>query len=231
MKQREWVDLSVMIKNMIWMLVRVFIAYLMIAPTYAIFILSNTAAPRFLETKPEVLAWLSCFLLLIGYVLIRFSRTRYAGKLLSLSVLGAVVLIMYVEERYRIYEVYANAWSLFLAALYLMMLLYFIFPVKQLKPLLSLVPVAGVSWFLVWSFMWPASLTYDLISSKATISPERYQKVIDLLPEVYLDGFQSGLFSMLLALWLYAFVILCHNPKRSYRTLAAHIDKIRNARH
>ncbi len=40
-------------------------------------------------------------------------------KLLSLGVLGAVVLIMYVDERYRIFEVSRlHAWSLFLAALY-----------------------------------------------------------------------------------------------------------------
>lgn len=168
---------------------------------------------------------------MIGYVLIRFSKTRYMGKLLSLSVLGAVVLIMYVGERYRIFGVSVNAWSLFLAVLYLTMLLYFIFPVKQFKPLLSLVPVAGVSWFLVWTFVGPISLTYELISNKTTISIANYQKVIDLLPELYLDGFQSGLFSMLLVLWLYAFVILCHNPKRSYQQLASHAVKIRNAWH
>ncbi|MFA0070212.1 hypothetical protein AB4344_20705, partial [Vibrio breoganii] len=113
----------------------------------------------------------------IGYVLIRCSKTRYAGKLLSLSVLGAVVLIMYIDERYWIFEVSINAWTLFLAALYLIMLLYFIVPVKQLKPLLSLVPVASMSWFLVWSFVEPISLTYELISNKATIPIENYQKV------------------------------------------------------
>lgn len=189
-----------MIKNMIWMLLRVFIAYLLIGPTYAILILSNTAAPVFLDTTAEVLAWISCFLLVIGYVLIRFSKTRYVGKLLSLSVLGAVVLVMYLGERYRIFGVSVNAWSLFLAVLYLIMLLYFIFPIKQLKPLLSLVPVAGVSWFLVWALVGPISLTYELISSKTTISIVNYQKVVDLLPELYLDCFQSGLFSMLLVL-------------------------------
>ncbi|MFA0026038.1 hypothetical protein AB4369_24360, partial [Vibrio sp. 10N.261.49.A5] len=109
-----------------WMLLRVLIAYLLIGPTYAILILSNTATPVFLDTKVEVLAWISCFLLVIGYVLIRFSKTRYMGKLLSLSVLGAVVLIMYVDERYRIFGVSVNAWNLFLAVLYLTMLLYFI---------------------------------------------------------------------------------------------------------
>ncbi len=59
------------------MLLRVFIAYLLIGPTYAILILSNTAAPVFLDTTAEVLAWISCFLLVIGYVLFRFSKTRY----------------------------------------------------------------------------------------------------------------------------------------------------------
>ena len=186
-----------MIKNMIWMLLRVLIAYLLIGPTYAILILSNTATPVFLDTKVEVLAWISCFLLVIGYVLIRFSKTRYMGKLLSLSVLGAVVLIMYVDERYRIFGVSVNAWSL----------------------------------FLVWTFVGPISLTYELISNKTTISIANYQKVIDLLPELYLDGFQSGLFSMLLVLWLYAFIILCHNPKRSYQQLASHVVKIRNTWH
>ncbi|MFS1463756.1 hypothetical protein [Vibrio lentus] len=218
-----------MIKNMIWMLLRVFIAYLLIGPTYAILILSNTAAPVFLDTTAEVLAWISCFLLVIGYVLIRFSKTRYVGKLLSLSVLGAVVLVMYLGERYRIFGVSVNVWSLFLAVLYLIMLLYFIFPIKQLKPLLSLVPVAGVSWFLVWALVGPISLTYELISSKTTISIVNYQKVVDLLPELYLDGFQSGLFSMLLVLWLYALVVFGHNPKRSYQQLASYVVKIRNA--
>ncbi|WKY59610.1 hypothetical protein Q5H80_18710 [Vibrio sp. SNU_ST1] len=220
-----------MIKNMIWMLVRVFIAFLMIGPTYAILILSNTATPVFLDTTAEALAWISCFLLVIGYVLIRFSETRYVGKLLSLSVLGAVVLVMYLDERYRIFGVSVNAWSLFLAVLYLIMLLYFIFPIKQLKPLLSLVPVAGVSWFLVWAFVGPISLTYELISNKATISIANYQKVIDLLPEVYSSGFQSGLFSMLLVIWLYAFVVFGHNPKRSYQKLATYLAKSRNVRH
>ncbi|MFS1859848.1 hypothetical protein [Vibrio lentus] len=220
-----------MIKNMIWMLLRVFIAYLLIGPTYAILILSNTAAPVFLDTTAEVLAWISCFLLVIGYVLIRFSKTRYVGKLLSLSVLGAVVLVMYLGERYRIFGVSVNAWSLFLAVLYLIMLLYFIFPIKQLKPLLSLVPVAGVSWFLVWALVGPISLTYELISSKTTISIVNYQKVVDLLPELYLDGFQSGLFSMLLVLWLYALVVFGHNPKHSYQQLASYVVKIRNAWH
>jgi hypothetical protein len=149
------------------------------------------------------------------------------GKLLSLGVLGAVVLIMYVDERYRIFEVSVHAWSLFLAALYLIMLLYFIFPVKQLKPLLSLVPVAGVSWFLVWGIVSPINVTYELISSKTTISIANYQKVIDLLPELYLDGFQSGLFSMLLVIWLYAFVVFGHNPKRSYQKLATYLAKSR----
>ncbi|MGF1847390.1 hypothetical protein [Vibrio lentus] len=220
-----------MIKNMIWMLLRVFIAYLLIGPTYAILILSNTAAPVFLDTTAEVLAWISCFLLVIGYVLIRFSKTRYVGKLLSLSVLGAVVLVMYLGERYRIFGVSVNAWSLFLAVLYLIMLLYFIFPIKQLKPLLSLVPVAGVSWFLVWALVGPISLTYELISSKTTISIVNYQKVVDLLPELYLDSFQSGLFSMLLVLWLYALVVFGHNPKHSYQQLASYVVKIRNAWH
>ncbi|MEZ9656609.1 hypothetical protein AB4277_18320 [Vibrio splendidus] len=214
-----------------WILLRVLIAYLMIAPTYAILILTNTAAPRFLDTTPEVLAWVSCFLLVIRYVLIRCSKTRDAGKLLSLSVLGAVVLIMYIDERYWIFEVSINAWTLFLAALYLIMLLYFIVPVKQLKPLLSLVPVASMSWFLVWSFVEPISLTYELISNKATIPIENYQKVIDLLPEVYLSGFQSGLFSMFLLIWLYAFVILLHNPKRTYQNFTTYLTKIRNAWH
>ncbi|PML55430.1 hypothetical protein BCT74_06965 [Vibrio lentus] len=214
-----------------WMLLRVFIAYLLIGPTYAILILSNTAAPVFLDTTAEVLAWISCFLLVIGYVLIRFSKTRYVGKLLSLSVLGAVVLVMYLGERYRIFGVSVNAWSLFLAVLYLIMLLYFIFPIKQLKPLLSLVPVAGVSWFLVWALVGPISLTYELISSKTTISIVNYQKVVDLLPELYLDGFQSGLFSMLLVLWLYALVVFGHNPKHSYQQLASYVVKIRNAWH
>ena len=213
------------------MLLRVFIAYLLIGPTYAILILSNTAAPVFLDTTAEVLAWISCFLLVIGYVLIRFSKTRYVGKLLSLSVLGAVVLVMYLGERYRIFGVSVNAWSLFLAVLYLIMLLYFIFPIKQLKPLLSLVPVAGVSWFLVWALVGPISLTYELISSKTTISIVNYQKVVDLLPELYLDGFQSGLFSMLLVLWLYALVVSGHNPKRSYQQLASYVVKICNAWH
>ncbi|WP_105023339.1 hypothetical protein [Vibrio chagasii] len=220
-----------MIKKMIWMLVRVFIAYLMIAPTYAIFILSNTATPRLFDTDPEVLVWLSCFLLVIGYVLIRFSRTKYMGKLLSLAVLGAVVLTMYVDVRYRIFEVSVNAWSLFLAVLYLIMLLYFIFPVRQFKPLLSLAPVASVSWFLVWALVMPISLTYELISSKTTISMENYQKVVDLLPEVYLHGFQSGLFAMSLVIWLYTFVVFGHNPKRSYQQLVTHAIRIRNAWH
>ncbi len=220
-----------MIIKLIWILLRVLIAYLMIAPTYAILILTNTAAPRFLDTAPEVLAWVSCFLLVIGYVLIRCSKTRDAGKLLSLSVLGTVVLIMYIDERYWIFEVSINAWTLFLAALYLIMLLYFIVPVKQLKPLLSLVPVASMSWFLVWSFVEPISLTYELISNKPTIPIENYQKVIDLLPEVYLSGFQSGLFSMFLLIWLYAFVILLHNPKRTCQKFTTYLTKIRNAWH
>ncbi len=220
-----------MIRKLMWMLLRILIVYLMIAPTYAILILTNIAEPHLLGTKPEVLVWLSCFLLLIGYILIRISKTRNIGKLLSLSVFGAIVLIMYVDERYWIFEISVNAWSLFLATLYLLMLLYFIFPVKQFKPLLSLVPVAGVSWFLVWTFVGPISLTYELISNKTTISIANYQKVIDLLPELYLDGFQSGLFSMLLVLWLYALVVFGHNPKRSYQQLASYAVKIRNAWH
>lgn len=217
-----------MIRKLMWMLLRILIVYLMIAPTYAVLILTNIAEPHLLGTKPEVLVWLSFFLLLIGYILIRISKTRNIGKLLSLSVFGAIVLIMYVDERYWIFEISVNAWSLFLATLYLLMLLYFIFPVKQFKPLLSLVPVAGVSWFLVWTFLGPISLTYDLMSSKTTIPIDKYQKVIGLLPELYLSAFQSGLFSMFLVLWLYAFVILCHNPKRSYRKLATHVSKFRN---
>ena len=217
-----------MIRKLMWMLLRILIVYLMIAPTYAVLILTNIAEPHLLGTKPEVLVWLSCFLLLIGYILIRISKTRNIGKLLSLSVFGAIVLIMYVDERYWIFEISVNAWSLFLATLYLLMLLYFIFPVKQFKPLLSLVPAAGVSWFLVWTFLGPISLTYDLMSSKTTIPIDKYQKVIGLLPELYLSAFQSGLFSMFLVLWLYAFVILCHNPKRSYRKLATHVSKFRN---
>ena len=60
---------------------------------------------------------------------------------------------------------------------------------------------------------------------------ENYQKVVDLLPEVYLHGFQSGLFAMSLVIWLYAFVVFGHNPKRSYQQLVSHAIRIRNAWH
>lgn len=216
-------------KKIVWLLVRAFIAYLLVGVLLGILILNNTYAPRFFTMNLDILAWFSAFGALISYVLFRFERTSEIGKFLCACVLGSVVLCLYAKESYWLLNMRVRSWTLFLTALYTIMLLYFVFPHRWLRPLLFLVPVSAGSWVVYWLGYTPINVTISVLEAKGTIANENYSKAIAILPDVYVTCLISSLFWLAQTLALYAFVYWGNDPKSSYLSLTKRLRQVRKA--
>ncbi|MCZ4292548.1 hypothetical protein [Vibrio sinaloensis] len=217
-------------KKIIWLLIRAFIAYLLVGVLLGILILNNTYAPRFFTMNPDILGWFSAFGILLSYVLFRFKKTSEIGKFLFACVLGSVVLCLYAEESYWLLNMKVRSWTLFLTVLYAIMLLYFVFPHKWLRPLLFLAPVSAGSWAVYWLGYTPMNVTMSILEVKGTIADDKYSKAIALLPDVYVTCLTSTLLWLVQILVLYVFVYWGSDPQYSYRSLTQRLRQIRNAR-
>ncbi|HFD4063314.1 TPA: hypothetical protein ACF3XC_001689 [Vibrio parahaemolyticus] len=216
-------------KKIVWLLIRAFIAYLLVGVLLGILILNNTYAPRFFTMNLDILGWFFALGVLISYVLFRFQKTSEIGKFLFACVLGSVVLCLYAKESYWLLNTKIRSWTLFLTVLYTIMLLYFVFPYKWLRPLLFLVPVSAGSWVVYWLGYTPINVTISLFEAKGTIADDKYSKAIAISPEVYVTCLTSSLFWLAQILVLYAFVYWGHDPQSSYRSLTINLRVIHNA--
>ncbi|EHR6179776.1 hypothetical protein KUK79_004483 [Vibrio parahaemolyticus] len=218
-------------KKIIWLLIRAFIAYLLVGVLLGILILNNTYAPRFFTMNLDILGWFSALGFLASYVLFRFKKTTEIGKFLFACVLGSIVLCLYAKESYWLLNTKVRSWTLFLTVLYTIMLLYFVFPLKWLRPLLFLVPVSAGSWVVYWLGYTPINVTISVLEAKGTIADDKYSKAIAILPDVYVTCLTSSVFWLAQTLVLYAFVYWGHDPQSSYQSLTKRLRQIRNARH
>ena len=220
-----------MIKQVTWVVLRLGITLFLYFPvSYAVLILIQTAPPRFLEMNREAFAWLSVLLLVIGYCFVRVSLTKEFGKLFIVSVLGVSVLMMYEGQHYTIGTQNILANTLFVAFLYLIPAIHFLAPSVWTKPLLFLLPVSALSWFLRTSIYQPICFLYELYLSKPTLSTEQYDKVFELvleaIPTTFIGGSMS--FGLLIPYW---FALYGNNPLSTYRSLTKRLRQIRNAWH
>ncbi|MEZ8024808.1 hypothetical protein [Vibrio sp. 1F255] len=206
-------------RQIAWALLRlgfVGILYLPIANTFLILI--ETSRPRFLEMNWDAYIWLTVFLLVIGYCFLRLSLTKEFGKLFLVSVLGVSVLMMYEGQSYAFDSRNISANTLYVAFLFLISGIHFVVPTKWTKPLLFLLPVSALGWFLRMSVYQPICFSYEVYLSKSTMSSEQYDKVVDLVlqsvPTTFVGG--SMAFGLLLPYW---FALYGSNPTSTYKSL------------
>lgn len=208
-----------MLKHLIWGLIRLGIVLVFVYPVVrAIIIMAATAIPYFnLDIRLEAVIWISSLISVLGYILLRTANTKEIGKFVLLSVLGSMVLTMYEGDISGDFPLRYVTSSLFLIPLCLIMMVYFVFPIRQLKPFMFLVPVSSCSWLMYKSIYQPSYFSYEFFTSKPTIPAEAYARIMSEIPQIYLDGFISGLFSLGL-LCLYFFCLYGHNPKGIYKS-------------
>ncbi|MCF4176901.1 hypothetical protein [Vibrio sp. McD22-P3] len=206
-------------RQIAWALLRlglVGVIYLPIAYTFLILI--ETSRPRFLEMNWDAYIWLTLFLLVIGYCFLRMSRTKEFGKLFLVSVLGVSVLMMYEGQSYTFDVRNISANTLYVVFLFLISGVYFVVPTTWIKPLLFLLPVSALSWFLRMSLYQPICFSYEVYLSKSTMSPEQYDKVVGLVLQSFPTTFIGGsmAFGLLLPYW---FALYGSNPNSTYKSL------------
>lgn len=208
-----------MLKYFIWGLIRLGVVVILIYPVVrAIIILAATAIPYLnLDIRLEVVIWISSLISVLGYILLRTPSTKEIGKFVILSVLGSIVLTMYEGDISGDFPLRYVTSSLFLIPLCLIMMVYFVFPIRQLKPFMFLVPASSCSWLMYKSIYQPSYFAYDFFTSKPIIPAEAYAHMMSEIPQIYLDGYISGLFSLGL-LCLYFFCLYGHNPKDLYKS-------------
>ncbi|CED59426.1 Putative uncharacterized protein [Moritella viscosa] len=218
-----------MLKIFIWGLIRLSVVIVFVYPVvHAIVIMAATALPQFtVDIRFEVVVWLSSLISVLGYIFIRTANTKEVGKFILLSMFGSIVLTMYEGDMSGTFPFRYISSSLFLAVLCLIMMVYFVFPIRQLKPFMFLVPISASSWLMYKSIYLPSYYAYYFFSSKPSISSDIYEKIISKIPQIFLDGFISGLFSLGL-LCLYFFSLYGHNPKTVYKNVTIKLTKERN---
>ncbi|NOH82145.1 hypothetical protein F0231_20770 [Vibrio sp. RE86] len=217
-------------KNAVWFILRLVITYLLLPSIWVILTISNSAslASSFLDA--EITLWLTAFWGVIGYILLRFKASSNFGRYFIVSVFGALVLIMYRGEAFSFNGMKVYFHTAFLAATFSIMLIFFIFPHRNLRPLLFLAPVLAGSWFLVWVGYKPAGVIFEVFQSKASIPKENFSKLIEFLPGILVSNFVSGVIYMCLIMPFYILARWGHNPKNSYQSLTKRLRQIRNAR-
>ena len=208
-----------MIRQVAWASLRLGVALFFYLPVaYTSFILIQTSSPRFLEMNWEAYVWLTALLLVIGYCLFRVARTKEFGKLSIISVIGVSVLMMYEGQYYTVGTQNISAKALYVAFLFFIPAIHFVVPSVWSRPLLFLLPVSALSWFLRMSIYQPICFSYELYLSKSTLSPEQYDKILELvfqsIPTTFIGG--SMAFGLLIPYW---FALFGTNPVSTYRSL------------
>lgn len=216
-----------MLKHFIWGLIRLGFVVIFIYPVIrAIIIMSATALPHLnLDIKLEAVIWISSLISVLGYTLLRTTRTKEIGKFILLSVFGSIVLTMYEGDISGEFPLRYVTSSLFLIPLCLIMMVYFVLPIRQLKPFMFLLPVSSLSWLMYKSLYQPSYFAYDFYTSKPAIPTGTYAHIVSELPQIFLDGFISGLLSLGL-LCLYVFSLYGHNPKAVYNSIKIKFTKV-----
>ncbi|OBT30809.1 hypothetical protein [Vibrio splendidus] len=217
--------------KLVWLLVRFAIVCLLLGVIIGVLILTNSSTPRFFSLEVDVIVCISIFWCVVAYVLVRFETTKEAGKFLFVSILGALVLLMYIKEHFWFQDMRIHSWTAFLTAIFAISLLFFVLPYRHLKPLLFLLPVSACSWFLVWVGYRPASLVIAILGAKGKLPEENINKVIELMPEIFLSCLTSGVFMVFLIMPFYIFARWGHDPKGTYQSHTKRLRGIRNARH
>ena len=218
-------------KNAVWFILRLVIAYILLPFVWGILTISNSAslASSFLDA--EVTLWLTVFWGVVGYILLRFKASSNFGKYFLVSVFGALVLIMYRGQEFSVNEMKVYFHTAFLAATLSFMLIFFIFPHRTLRSLLFFAPVLAGSWFLVWVGYKPVGVVFEIFQSKESIPEGNFSKLMEFLPGMFVSNFVSGFIYICLIMPFYILARWGHNPKNSYQSLTKRLRQIRNARH
>ncbi|WP_244225215.1 hypothetical protein [Vibrio aquaticus] len=217
--------------KMVWLIVRLAVVYLIVGPMLGILLIANNSHPLFFHLERDVVGWISIFGCVIAYILVRLEATKEVGKLFFVSILGALVILMYVKEHFWLQGMRIHSWTVFLAVLFAISLLFFVIPHRHLKPLLFLLPVSACSWLLVWVVYRPASLVIEIFGAKDKLPEENISKIVEFMPEVFRSCLASGIFMVCLIMPFYILARWGHNPKSTYQSLTKRLRQIRNARH
>ncbi|NOH61627.1 hypothetical protein [Vibrio sp. RE88] len=218
-----------MIRQAVWAFLRlVVVLFLYLPVAYAFLIIIQISRPRFLEMNWDAYIWFTVLLLVVGYCLFHFSRTKGFGKLFLISVLGVSVLMMYEGQSYTFSTQDISANALYVAFLFLIPAIHFVLPSVWTRPFLFLLPVSALSWFLRMSIYQPVCFSYEIYVSKSTLSPEQYDKVFELVLQSFPTTFIGGsmAFGLLIPYW---FALYGPNPASTYRSLTINLRVIHNA--
>lgn len=211
-------------RKILWGLLRlVIVRYIYVPIAYSVLVLIWIYNPyttlQYFAINWDAYIWLTVLLLLLGYVFLRFSRTKEFGKLFIVSILGVAVLFMYHDFLYDFGPARITGHVIFLGFLFILSAVYFVFPIKWLKPLLFLLPVSALAWFLKVSVYQPLCFGYELyLNNKHMIPPEQFDMIFKLLKQGYPLMFISGSKSIGLLI-PYFFALYGSNPRQLYRRL------------
>lgn len=215
--------------KVVWLILRFAIVYLMLSAIFALSMVINSAHPRPFSLKVDTVVWITIFWFITAYLLVRYETTKEIGKLFFLSILGALVLIIYIDESIWFRQVEIHAWTVCIAVSLALSLLFFIFPHRYLEALVFLLPVSAGSWFLLWAGYVPISMVVEILSNKDTIPAENLDRTIDYIPKMFLTNLTLGVFMVFIYMSFYVLVRWGHNPRRSFQSLTKRLRRTLNA--
>lgn len=208
-----------MSKQLFWGIVRTGIVYYLM-PLFAavLMITSGAPTPLYVNLHPEAIVSVFTIIALVGYFLLKKSPFESFGKLLLTSLPGAVVLTMYHKVTVSFSDVTYTAYPLMLLVLFLIAAIYFMFPVRQIKPFLILIPVSATSWFMLHAIYVPVNLMYGLVASREKLPANQYQELWELVPPLCVSSLETSYLAIPLVL-IYYVSLYGSNPKKAYESL------------
>ncbi len=214
--------------KVVWFIVRLAIVCILLPLILVVLYLANVSPPpSFVPLEVDIIGWITMSWCAVAYILIRFETTKEVGKFFFVSIFGALVLLMYIKESFWFQHMIIHFWTVFLAVIFAISLLFFVLPHRHLKPLLFLLPVSAGSWFLLWVGYIPTSVLIGILEIKGKTLTENLNKVIELMPELFLVCLTSGVFMVCLIISFYIIARWGHNPKGSYQSLTSRLSRQR----
>ncbi|MDR7121438.1 hypothetical protein [Rheinheimera soli] len=208
-----------MSKRLFWDIVRIGIVYYLMPLFAAVLIMTSGAPiPLYINLNPEALVSVFTIIALVGWFFLKKTPFKSFGKLLLMSLPGVVVLAMYHKVSVSFSDVNYTAYTIMLFVLFLIAAIYFMFPVRQIKPFLMLIPVSATSWFMLHAIYKPVNLAYGAVASRDKLTANQYQELWELIPQLCVSSLQTSSLAIPLVL-IYYVSLYGSNPKKAYERL------------
>ncbi len=172
----------------------------------------------YLATYAGTIAWLpdtefliqfTVFVAIVSLLSMIKPSWRKPALFVLFSLAAMFVFRMHIGNTYEIFGVTYAAAMIQVWAISIIGLLHFLRPNKVTQPLLVLLPISAVGYFLYFSILKNMELTFELAKNYALmesgeISATTFQQMLEGVPDYYLSSLISGLYGFLLVFVYYA---------------------------